>query len=155
MCYARQFGPFIGGQSAYFISINRNKKSMAVDLKKQQGKEIIERLCAVSDVLLENFRPDTMEKLGLSYHRMREINPKIIYASISGFGHDVLPGYRNRASYDMIAQGYSGIMSITGTEEGTRVRVGSSVGDIFSGRQASSPYLPRCIIVRRPAEAKK
>lgn len=138
---SRQFGPFIKGRSAYFISINRGKKSLAIDLKDPRGKAIIEKLCAVSDVIIENFRPDTMEKLGFSYDKLKEINPRIIYASISGFGHDVLPEYRNRPSYDMIAQGYSGIMSITGTEDGTRVRVGSSVGDIVAGHQCAISVL--------------
>lgn len=138
---ARQFGPFIGGQSAYFISVNRNKKSLVVDLKKEKGKKLVRRLIEISDVLIENFRPDVMEKLGLSYRHARELNQRLVYASISGFGHDVLPEYEGRPSYDILAQAYSGLMSITGTEDGRRVRVGSSVGDIMAGHQCAISIL--------------
>ncbi len=134
---ARAFGPFVSGQSGYFISINRNKKSVVVDLKKPAGKEILADLISVSDVVLENFRPDTMEKLGFSYERMRAINPRIIYACISGFGHDALPEYATKPAYDMVAQAFSGLMSITGPEGGPPVRVGSSVGDMFAGHQCA------------------
>lgn len=134
---SRAFGPFVGGQSGYFISINRNKKSVVVDLKRPAGKKILADLIRVSDVVLENFRPDTMEKLGFSYERMRSINPKIIYACISGFGHDALPEYATKPAYDMVAQAFSGLMSITGPEGGPPVRVGSSVGDMFAGHQCA------------------
>lgn len=130
---SRGFGPFVNKKSAYYVSINRNKKSVVVDIKKDEGKEIIRDLIKISDVLVENFRPGTMEKLGFSYEEVSKINPKIIYASISGFGHDTLPQYRHRPSYDMIAQAYSGLMSITGPEGGPPVRVGTSVGDIVTG----------------------
>ena len=130
---SRGFGPFLNGKSAYYVSINRNKKSVVVDIKKREGKKIIRDLIKVSDVLVENFRPGTMEKLGFSYEEVSKINPKIVYASISGFGHNTLPEYRGRPSYDMIAQAYSGLMSITGPEGGPPVRVGTSVGDIVTG----------------------
>jgi CoA:oxalate CoA-transferase len=115
---AREFGPFINGQSGYFISINRNKKSVVIDLKKSAGKEILRDLIGVSDVVLENFRPGTMAKLGFSYEQMQTINPGIIYASISGFGHDALAEYAAKPAYDMVAQAFSGLMSITGPEKG-------------------------------------
>ena len=134
---ARRFGPFINGQSSYFISINRNKKSMVLDLKAPEGKEVLKDLIQVSDVLLENYRPTTMARLGFSYPEMRRVNPKIIYASICGFGHDALPEYATKPAYDMVAQAYSGIMSITGPEGGPPVRVGTSVGDIVAGHQAA------------------
>lgn len=134
---SRAFGPFVSGQSGYFISINRNKRSVVVDLKKPGGKQVLVDLIRVSDVVLENFRPDTMEKLGFSYDRMRAINPRIVYASISGFGHDALPEYATKPAYDMIAQAFSGLMSITGPEGGPPVRVGSSVGDMFAGHQCA------------------
>ena len=130
---SRGFGPFLNGKSAYYVSINRNKKSAVVDIKKNEGKKIIKDLIKVSDVVVENFRPGTMEKLGFSYEEIRKINPKIVYASISGFGHDTIPEYKGRPSYDMIAQAYSGLMSITGPEGGPPVRVGTSVGDIVTG----------------------
>ena len=138
---AREFGPFAGSggknNSGYFISLNRNKKSLAIDLKLAKGKKILTDLIKVSDVVVENFRPTTMRKLGFGWEELQAINPRVIYASISGFGQDTLPGYDTRPSYDMVAQGYSGLMSITGPEGGPPCRVGSSVGDIFAGHQAA------------------
>ena len=138
---AREFGPFVGGhdknRSAYFISLNRNKKSLVLDLKNPKGREILRELIRTSDVVLENFRPDTMAKLGLGWEALQELNPRIIYCSICGFGHDSLPECASRPAYDMVAQAYSGIMSITGPEGGPPCRVGSSVGDIISGLQAT------------------
>jgi CoA:oxalate CoA-transferase len=138
---SRAFGPFIEGQSAYFISINRNKKSIVIDLKKEEGKAILRDIIKVSDVILENFKPGTMKKLGFSYEECKSINPRIIYASISGFGHDSPPEYAGKPSYDMIAQAYSGLMSICGPEGGPPVRVGTSIGDIVSGHQCAISIL--------------
>ncbi|MBN1583067.1 MAG: CoA transferase [Anaerolineae bacterium] len=138
---ARHFGPFSNGQSGYFASINRNKRSMVVDLKKPAGKTILQDLIRVSDVVLENFRPGALERLGFSYEAMREINPRIIYASICGFGHDALPEYGSKPAYDLVAQAYSGLMSITGPENGSPVRVGTSVGDITAGHQCAIAIL--------------
>jgi len=138
---AREFGPFVGGhdknRSAYFISLNRNKKSLVLDLKSQKGRDILRELIQVSDVVLENFRPDTMEKLGFSWEALQKINPRVICCSICGFGHDSLPEHGSRPAYDMVAQAYSGLMSITGPEGGPPCRVGSSVGDIIAGMQAT------------------
>ena len=137
---SREFGPFAGepgkDRSGYFISLNRNKKSMVLNLKDEKGKKILRELIRVSDVVVENFRPATMRKLGFSWEEIQKINPKVIYASICGFGHDALPEYTERPAYNMVAQAYSGIMSITGPEGGPPCRVGSSVGDIFAGHQA-------------------
>ncbi len=137
---AREFGPFVGepdkNRSGYFISLNRNKKSMVLNLKHEKGKKILHELIEVSDIVVENFRPTTMKKLGFDWENIQKINPRVIYASICGFGHDTLPGYDTRPAYDMVAQGYSGIMSVTGPEEGPPCRVGTSVGDIFAGHQA-------------------
>ena len=138
---ARQFGPFIEGQSAYFISINRNKKSVVIDLKKPGGKSVLRDLIRVSDVVLENFKPGTMKDLGFSYEDCRGINERRIYASISGFGHDAPPSYTGKPAYDMIAQAYSGLMSICGPEGGPPVRVGTSIGDIISGHQCAISIL--------------
>ncbi|HYL81330.1 MAG TPA: CaiB/BaiF CoA-transferase family protein [Candidatus Acidoferrum sp.] len=138
---AREFGPFIGGhdknRSAYFISLNRNKKSLVLDLKSPQGREILRELIRVSDVVIENYRPDTMDKLGFGWEKLQQINPRVIYCSICGFGHDSLPECAGRPAYDMVAQAYSGLMSITGPEGGPPCRVGSSVGDIIAGLQAT------------------
>ena len=142
---AREFGPFIKDESAYFISINRNKKSVVIDLKKDKGKELLKELIKISDVVLENFRPGTMEKLGFDYDEIRKINPKIIYASICGFGHDTLPQYKDKPAYDMVAQAYSGLMSITGPYGGPPCRVGSSVGDIIAGHQCAIAILAALI----------
>ncbi len=138
---AREFGPFVGGhdknRSAYFISLNRNKKSLVLDLKSQKGRDILRELIQVSDVVLENFRPDTMEKLGFGWTALQKINPRVICCSICGFGHNSLPEHGSRPAYDMVAQAYSGLMSITGPEGGPPCRVGSSVGDIIAGMQAT------------------
>jgi CoA:oxalate CoA-transferase len=138
---ARDYGPYIGGvdknRSAYFISLNRNKKSMVLNLKSVKGKKILTDLIKVSDVIIENYRPNTMKSLGFSWEDIHRLNPRIIYASISGFGRDTLPQYANRPAYDVVAQAYSGLMSITGPEGGPPCRVGSSIGDIMAGHQAA------------------
>ena len=138
---AREYGPFAGepgkNSSGYFISLNRNKKSLVLNLKLEKGKEILRELIKVSDVIVENFRPSTMQKMGFGWEEIRRMNPRIIYAAISGFGHDSPPEYAGRPSYDMVAQAYSGLMSITGPVGGPPCRVGSSVGDIIAGQQAA------------------
>jgi CoA:oxalate CoA-transferase len=138
---AREYGPFIGqvdpDHSGYFISINRNKKSLVLNCKHPQGKKILTELIKISDVVIENFRPGIMANLGFSWENIRQINPQIIYASISGFGHDTLPEYAGKPLYDVAAQAYSGLMSITGPENGPPCRVGSSIGDIIAGHHAA------------------
>ncbi len=128
---ARHYGPYLNGESAYFMSLNRNKRSITLNLKKPKGKEIFLEMVKKVDVLVENFRPGTMEKLGLGYETLQEVNPKLIYASISGYGHT--GPYRTRPSYDAIVQAMSGLMSITGQENGRPTRVGTSIGDITAG----------------------
>jgi CoA:oxalate CoA-transferase len=138
---ARDYGPYVGGEdknhSSYFISLNRNKKSMVLNLKYEKGRKILEELIKVSDVIVENFRPSTMKSLGFGWEEIHRLNPRIIFASISGFGRDTLPEYANRPAYDVVAQAYSGLMSITGPEGGPPCRVGSSIGDIMAGHQAA------------------
>lgn len=128
---SRQFGPYVDDESAYFMSINRNKKSMTLNLKEEAGKEILLELIKKVDVIVENFRPGTMEKLGLGYDVLRKVNSKIIYAAASGFGHT--GPYSRRPAYDAVVQAMGGIMSITGQNGGKPTRVGSSVGDITAG----------------------
>lgn len=128
---SREFGPFINGQSVYFISLNRGKKSIALDLKQPESIKIIKELVKEVDVVAENFRPGTMEKLGLGYEELKKINPRLIFATMSGFGQT--GPYSRRPAYDMIVQGMGGIMSITGQEGGEPVRVGTSIGDIIAG----------------------
>ena len=138
---AREFGPFAGkpdkNRSGYFISLNRDKKSLVLNLRSDRGKEILRKLLEIGDVVVENYRPGTMKKLGFGWEELQRINPRLIYASISGFGHDAPPEYASRPSYDMIAQAYSGIMSITGPKEGPPCRVGTSIGDIIAGHQGA------------------
>jgi len=128
---ARAFGPFKNGQSLYFVSLNREKKSISINLKTEKGKEILKKLVKKFDVIIENYRPGTMEKLGLGYDVLKEINPKIIYASTSGFGHSGPDS--KKAAYDILAQARGGVMSITGWPDTPPTRVGMSLGDISAG----------------------
>lgn len=125
---ARAYAPFVGEESAYFMSVNRGKRSMVLDFKEPGDMEIFWELVKISDIIVENFRPGTMEKLGIGYEDIKKVNPRIIYAGISGFGHT--GPYRNRAAYDMLAQAMGGLMSVTGEPNSPPVRVGASVGDI-------------------------
>ncbi|MCL5040373.1 MAG: CoA transferase [Firmicutes bacterium] len=125
---ARSFGPFLQGESAYFMSLNRNKKSIILNLKDEAGRGIFRRLVTQFDVLVENFRPGTMAKLGLGYEELARVNPGLIYTAISGFGQT--GPYRDRPAYDIVVQGMGGIMSITGEPGGIPTRVGASLGDI-------------------------
>ncbi|MEM0014146.1 MAG: CaiB/BaiF CoA-transferase family protein [Candidatus Nezhaarchaeales archaeon] len=136
---SRHFTPFINNQSAYFININRGKKSVVIDLKKPKGREIFLRLVEKADVLVENFAPGTMEKLGLGYDVINKVNPRVIYASISGFGQE--GPYRNKTAYDLIAQAMGGIMSITGWPESPPTRVGTAIGDILGALYATIAIL--------------
>ncbi len=125
---ARSFGPFKNGKSLYFVSINRNKKSISLNLKSEKGKQIFKQLLPQFDVLVENFRPGTMERLGLGYENLKEIHPGLVYAASSGFGHS--GPYSERPSYDILAQAMGGVMSITGWPDSPPTRVGMSLGDI-------------------------
>jgi crotonobetainyl-CoA:carnitine CoA-transferase CaiB-like acyl-CoA transferase len=128
--------PFVEDVSAYFLSTNRNKKSLRLDLRNTEDQQIAERLVARADVLIENFRPGTIERLGLGEQRCRELNPDIVYCSISGFGRD-----SNRPGYDAIVQGVGGIMSITGPAGGEPVKVGVAIADIATGLYATIAIL--------------
>jgi len=132
---ARRNGPFIRGVSSYFLSVNRGQKSISLNLRDERAKRIIFELVKQVDILIENFRPGVMGRLGLSYEVISRINPRIIYASISGFGQK--GPYKLRPAFDMIAQGMGGTVSITGEPGRPPVRVGYSIGDLgaalFSG----------------------
>jgi crotonobetainyl-CoA:carnitine CoA-transferase CaiB-like acyl-CoA transferase len=123
--------PFIGDESAYFLSINRNKESVALDFKTPGGRAVLDALIAKADVLVENFRPDALERLGLGFDALSRLYPRLIYVSISGFGHS--GPRRKEAGYDAVAQAEGGLMSITGTSDGPPVRLGVAVADIVSG----------------------
>src|ERR1035437_7271767 len=120
--------PYQGDQSAYFLAVNRNKRGIAVDLKSEQGRDIALRLAEHADVVVENFRPGTAARLGLGYDELTARNPRLIYASISGFGQT--GPYAAQPGYDAIAQALGGLMSVTGETDGEPVRVGNSAADI-------------------------
>ena len=123
--------PFLAGESAYYLSINRNKESVAIDFKTPLGRKALDELIARADVLVENFRPGTLDRLGLGYNDLQVRYPRLIYASISGFG---LSGpRREEAGYDAVAQAEGGLMSITGAPDGPAVRLGVAIADIAAG----------------------
>lgn len=128
---ARAIGPFVEGVSAYFMSMNRNKESIALDLKDAQDRAIFERLLDGADILAENFRPGTLEKLGYSWEALRARYPRLIFASISGFGQT--GPYHRQPAYDMVVQAMSGMMSVTGHGADAPCRVGVSIGDLAAG----------------------
>jgi formyl-CoA transferase/CoA:oxalate CoA-transferase len=137
---SRHWGPpFYDGESAYFVNLNRNKKSVAVDLKHPEGRAIFFRLLERADVVLENLRVGTVAKLGIDYARVRERQPRIVYCSVSGFGQD--GPYRDRAALDLIVQAESGMISITGEPGGRGVRAGVSIADITAGMYAAFAIL--------------
>lgn len=125
----------INGEPIFFMAVNRGKKGIVLDLKTQKGKEIIEELAAISDVIVENFRPGVMERLGIGYSTVKEINPQIIYASLNGFGSG--SPYEKMPAYDIVAQAMGGLMSVTGEENGPPMRVGANVGDTFASLYAA------------------
>ncbi len=128
--FTRAIEPRIGGESVYFASVNRNKRSITINLKSDEGREIARKLVAGADILVENNRPGVMDRLELGYEALSAINPGLVYASISGFGQT--GPLRDRPAFDMVIQAMSGMMSITGTPDGPPVRVGTSLGDIGS-----------------------
>ncbi len=128
---SRHIGPFINGKSAYFMSLNRGKQSIALDLKADKDRALFEALLEGADVLVENFRSGVMERLGYGWEALHERYPRLIYAATSGFGHT--GPYAERPAYDMVVQAMGGVMSITGQPDGEPTRVGSSIGDITAG----------------------
>ncbi len=123
--------PFTGGESAYYLCINRNKQSVTLDLKSPRGVELLRELAKAADVLIENFRPGTMERLGLGEKELRALNPRLIYASLTGFGAD--GPMSDWPGYDLIVQAWGGLMSITGTPDGEPVKVGVAIIDLVAG----------------------
>jgi crotonobetainyl-CoA:carnitine CoA-transferase CaiB-like acyl-CoA transferase len=137
---ARAWGPpFYGDDSAYFVNLNRNKKSIEIDLKHAEGKELFFLLLEKADVVLENLRPGAVKKLGIDYERARERRPEIVYCSISGFGQT--GPYRDRAAMDLIVQAESGMISVTGEPGGRGVRCGVSIADMTAGMNAAFAIL--------------
>lgn len=132
--------PAIHGESASFMILNRNKRGVAVDLKTEQGQALVKRLLKQADIVIENYRPGTMEKMGLGYDVLQRLNPRLVYCKITGFG---LTGpYAQRAGYDLISQGMAGLMSLTGEGPGRPpVKVGVPVGDVTAGILAATGVL--------------
>src|ERR1700686_2432732 len=136
--HSRQWGPpFIKGESSYFLSVNRNKRSVVLDLKSPAARAVAERLAMASDVVVENFKPGTMARLALDADKLQAMKPALVYASISGFGQN----QPTLAGYDQIAQGTSGMMSVNATPESPPTKVGGPIGDITAGMFASQAIL--------------
>lgn len=137
---SRRYGPpFIAGESAYFLSVNRNKRSCTIDLKSPAGREVVLALAGVADVVIDNFRPGTLEKWGLGDEALRQGNPRLVRCSITGFGRTGPDA--DRPGYDLILQGESGIMDITGAADGPPTKVGTSIADLVTGLYASQAVL--------------
>jgi CoA:oxalate CoA-transferase len=128
---SRGFGPFIEDQSAYFMSLNRNKESIALNLKVEEDKKIFEKILDKTDILVENFKPGTLTKWGYGWENLKDKYPKLIYASASGFGQT--GPLKELPAYDMVVQGMGGLMSVTGQPNSEPTRVGTSIGDITAG----------------------
>jgi len=135
----RGYPPYVGGQSSYFMSVNRGKKSVTLDLKAKQGREALQRLAEKSDVFLENFRPGVTERLGVDYKTLSRLNPRLIYCSISSFGQT--GPYADRPGYDLIIQGMGGLMGMTGEPDAPPVRVGMAITDLGAGMWATISIL--------------
>jgi len=131
--------PFVEGESCYFLAVNRGKRSLTLDLKQARGRELLAALVKGSDVLVENFRPGTLDRLGFSYEACRALNPRLVYASISGYGRDGPLG--GRPGYDAVVQGESGLMSVTGDTDGPPFKVGASLVDVLAGMNATQGIL--------------
>jgi formyl-CoA transferase len=137
---SRRYGPpFVNGESSYFLSVNRNKRSCAIDLKSPAGRDAVIALAKAADVVIDNFRPGTLDKWGLSYAALSARNPALIQCSISGFGRTGPDA--NRPGYDLILQGESGVMDITGDPDGPPTKVGTSIADLVTGLYASQAVL--------------
>lgn len=136
---SRRFGPYLNGEGAGFMAVNRNKRGMVINLKAEEGRKIFRKMAEKADVVLENFRPGTMAKLGLDYEPLRALNPGAIYCSVSGFGQT--GPYGQRGGFDLVAQGMSGIMSVTGDPEGNPAKVGVPISDLNAGMYAAYAIL--------------
>ncbi|MGR3759376.1 CaiB/BaiF CoA transferase family protein [Roseobacteraceae bacterium NS-SX3] len=149
----RAFPPFKDGESAYFAAINHGKESIALDLKAEDGREIFDALLARADVVLENYRPGAMERLGYGWEALHARHPRLIYGAVSGFGHTGPDA--ERPAYDMVVQARGGVMSITGERDREPVRVGASIGDIVAGMFLVQGVLAALLDVRETGMGRK
>src|SRR6185437_7147201 len=137
---SRRYGPpFINGESAYFLSVNRNKRSCTIDLKSPAGRDVVLALAGVADVVIDNFRPGTLDKWGLNDEALSAKNPRLIQCSITGFGRTGPDA--DRPGYDLVIQGESGVMDITGDPDGPPMKVRTSIADLVTGLYASQSVL--------------
>ena len=136
---SRAMPPFINGESVYFKNLNRNKRGITLNLKSEEGKKLFLELVQKADILVENYRPGTMEKLGLGWDTLKEVNPALVYGCVSGFGQT--GPYSKRAGYDIVGQGMSGLMSVTGWPEGPATRCGGPMSDVMGGISLCSGIL--------------
>ena len=151
---ARGFGPFQNGESAYFASVNRGKKSATIDLRQaRRAKDLARRLAGECDVLIENFRPGSMDRFGLGYADLHALYPRLVYASISGFGQT--GPYAQRPAYDVLIQAMGGLASITGEPDGPPVRVGSSIADLSAALFGAIGILAALERARRTGEGQQ
>ena len=131
--------PFAGGESAYYLCCNRNKRSVEIDLTNPAGVDLVRDLARLSDVLVENFKPGLMKRFGLDYQMLHEVNPRLVYCSVSAYGQD--GPYRDRPGYDMVLSAVGGLMWITGEQDGKPCKVGVAITDVVTGVQASGAIL--------------
>lgn len=144
-------GPFLNGERVYDLSVQRSKKSITLNLKAEQDKKVLLELVKKADVLVENFKPGTMERMGLGYDVISQVNPGIIYMAVSGFGYT--GPYREQGALDMIIQGMSGLMSLTGDPDGPAMRCGTSAAMYSPGCIPSAPSVRRSTTERKPEKA--
>lgn len=142
--------PFVEGESTYYLSINRNKKSITVDMKSEKGREILLKLAAECDVIIENFLPGTTKRLGLDYESVRKVKPDIIYCSISGFGQD--GPFQSFPAFDLMMQGIGGLMSLTGEEDGNPVRIGVALIDLGAAMYAALGILSALLVKKESGQ---
>ncbi len=147
---SRSFGPFVNGESASFIQVNRGKRSVALDLKDPRGKELLLRLAAGADLVLESFRPGVASRLGVDYAAVRAVNPSVLYCSVSSYGQT--GPYRDRPGFDIMAQSVSGVLRMTGHPDGRPAKVGFAVNDIAGGMTALQAILAAQLLRARTGE---
>ena len=149
----RKMGPFVNGNSVYYANFNRGKVGVTLNLKEPEGKEIFKEMVKKADVVLENYRPGTMEKLGLGYDVLKEVNPGIVYGSISGFGHT--GPLSKRAGYDIVGQAMGGLMSTTGWPDGPATRTGTPMGDVLGALNMTVGVLAALVNKKRTGKGEK
>ncbi|MEG1780182.1 MAG: CoA transferase [Clostridium sp.] len=150
---SRRNAPIVNGESAYFMNLNRNKKGITLNLKSEKGREIFRALVKQSDIVLENYRPGVMEKLGLGYEELRKLNPAIVYGAVSGFGH--YGPYSSRPGYDILGQAMSGLMSTTGWPDGAPTRTGTAISDVMGGISCCTGVLAAYVNRLKTGEGEK